>query len=143
MLSVVGSIRANTPLGLVTIHTLPAPAVIPPSESAGPAGILATTFCVFKSTLTRLWSAQLGTHRLPKPTARPEQGFGIVTDSPTWLVTAFRRVTELVDELVTQTESAVSAIQSGWPPTCSVASGCRPVIRRWIAGSLTPVVLGN
>src|SRR3984893_18523801 len=103
--------RASIPLGLVTIQTLPAPVVIPPSALAGPPGIRAITFLVSKSTLTRLWSAQPGTHKLLKPIARPEHGFATVTDSPTLLVVAFRRITEFVDELVTQTDSAVRAIQ--------------------------------
>src|ERR1051326_2946822 len=38
-----GLMRASTPLGSLTIQTLPAPVVTPPSLSAGPTGMVATT----------------------------------------------------------------------------------------------------
>ena len=71
---VAASIRVSSPLAEVTIQTLPAPVAMPPSESAGPAGMTACAAPVSALTRTTLLSPQLGIHKLPKPTAKPEHG---------------------------------------------------------------------
>src|SRR6185295_18124526 len=71
---VAGSMRASVPLASVTIRTLSAPATIEPSESPIPMRIVLVTADVFRSTRAIVLSPQLGTHRLPKSAARPEQG---------------------------------------------------------------------
>src|SRR5258705_398757 len=73
-----GSKRASVPFASVISHTLPAPVAMDPSVLPMVVLIVAVTVPVCKS--TRLIdggvvaSPQFGTHRLPKPAARPEQG---------------------------------------------------------------------
>src|SRR5580658_10778971 len=90
---VAASILSNSLVADVTSQTLPAPVVIPPSESAGLAGIVAWITPVFGLARTRLCEPQLGTQRLPKPMARPEQGFSRVIIASVLLVVASRRTT--------------------------------------------------
>src|SRR5271165_629732 len=61
------SIRDNSPFLSVTIQTLPAPVAIPPSESAGPALIVASIAPVSGLNRTSLCSLQLGDQMLPNP----------------------------------------------------------------------------
>src|SRR5580700_9728894 len=68
-LFVAGSIRERIPVASDGIQTLPAPAVIPPSVFATPAGMDTTIFCDFASTRWTDPSLQIGTHTLPKAIA--------------------------------------------------------------------------
>ncbi len=76
---------------------------------------------VSASMRTTLLSPQLGIHRLPEPTANPEQGLCTVIVVPGRLVLGSSRTTLSVFSLVTQTACAVAASQSGSPLTIIVA----------------------
>src|SRR5258706_10087633 len=97
------------------IQMLPAPAAIEPSLLATPVWMTADTAPVFTSTRAIVLSPQLGTHRLPNPTASPEQG-----PLPTAIVAATvldlgsSRSTLSLGRFDTQTDSS-TAIQSGDP----------------------------
>src|SRR5260370_24559678 len=73
-LLVAGSKRTNVPRRSTIIHTLAAPTARPPSLCPMAVGIVAVTCPVFRSTRASVESPQLGTHKLPNPTASPEQG---------------------------------------------------------------------
>src|SRR5277367_2200841 len=88
-----GSMRSNSLLAEVTSQTLPAPVVMPPSESAGLAAIVAWIAPVRASARARLCDPQLGIQRLPKPITSPEQGFSIVMIVSALFVFASRRTT--------------------------------------------------
>ena len=96
------------------------------------------TGAVFRSTRVSVWSAQLGTQRLPNAAASPEQGrlpTGIV--AATVFVVGFSRATLSFGLFETQTSSS-TAIQSGEPGTGNTASGCQPLDRDLDAGRLDP-----
>src|SRR6478672_2225658 len=118
-----GSIRASCPALLLAIQMPPAPAVMPPSESAGAIGIVFWILPVVKEARTKLWEPQLGIQRLPYAATKPEQGSFTLMVKPTVLSPARNCLTSFLDEIVTHTASLLTAIQSGSPPTSNVASG--------------------
>jgi hypothetical protein len=80
----------------------------------------------------------LGTQRLPKPAARPEQGLfptGIV--AATVLLLTLSRATVSFGLFEIQTSSSM-AIQSGEPGYGKTASGCSRSIGIFTPGVLTP-----
>src|SRR5215475_15513608 len=80
----------------------------------------------------------MGTHKLPKPVARPEQGlFPTVTDPITLLDFGSILTTLFFGPLETQTDSS-TAIQSGAPGASKTESGFSAVITIRTAGSFTP-----
>src|SRR5580765_7356776 len=74
ILLVAGSMRASVPFLSIISQTLPAPLAMPPSESPIVIGTVAVVAFVLRSRRDIVWSPQFGTHKLPKPIARPEQG---------------------------------------------------------------------
>src|SRR5262249_51134419 len=80
----------------------------------------------------------MGTHKLPKPVARPEQGlFPTVIDPITLLDFGSILTTLFLGALETQTDSSM-AIQSGAPGPSNTASGFSAVIAIRTPGSFTP-----
>src|SRR5215207_2729801 len=67
ILFVFGSMRLSTPFLSDGSHTAFELAVMPPSLSAGPTGIVATTVLVLMSTRETVLSTQFGTQMLPNP----------------------------------------------------------------------------
>src|SRR5690242_16628397 len=115
--------RAKVPFLSVSIQMLSGLAAMPPSESAIPMGNVAVTLLVLTSTRATVRSPQLGTHRLPKPIAKPEHGLlPVVTTSATLLVFGSSRVTLFFGLFEIHTDSPM-AIQSGAPGTSNSASG--------------------
>src|SRR5258706_1339078 len=115
---------------------------MPPSELAMPMGIVAVTLPVFRSTRLIDWSPQLGTHKLPNPTANPEQGFlPTVMVSTTLLVFGSMCRTLSLGLFETHTDSAsplATAIQSGEPGYGNTASGLSRSMGTRTPGVLTP-----
>src|SRR5215471_21207830 len=84
-------------------------------------------------------SPQFGTHTLPNPAARPEQGFfptGIT--AATLLVFGSSRWTVFLGPLETHWASSVVTCQSGEPSTGNTASGLIDDISRRTPGGETP-----
>src|SRR5215471_1013109 len=80
----------------------------------------------------------MGTHKLPKPAARPEQGlFPTVTVPITLLDFGSILTTVFFGALETQTDSSM-AIQSGAPGASITASGVSAVIATRTPGVFTP-----
>ena len=120
------------------IQTLPAPAAIEPSEFPIVVLIVAVTSPVFRSTREIVWSPQLGTHTLPNPAARPEQGLARRRSWPTTVfVLGSRRDTLSFGLFETHTCSSIAS-QSGVPGTRNTASGFRRSIGILHAGRLDP-----
>jgi hypothetical protein len=88
-------------------QTLPAPVAMPPSESPIVMGIVAVIAPLLTSTRMSVLSPQLGTQRLPKPAARPEQGrlpLPSATVAATLLDAASKRETLSLGSFETQTD---------------------------------------
>src|SRR5262249_19029065 len=80
----------------------------------------------------------MGTHKLPKPVARPEQGLFPTGTVPVTLLDFGSILTTLfLGPLETQTDSSM-AIQSGAPGASKTASGFSADIATRTPGSFTP-----
>src|SRR6478672_8098007 len=118
-LLVSGSNRASVPFLSIIIQTLPAPVAIEPSVSPMAVGMVAVVALVLRSILARVLSPQFGTHRLPNPTARPEQGCLPLPSSSvaTILFVAGSNLDTLSLGLLDTQAASSTASQSGLPPT--------------------------
>ena len=124
---VVGLIRLSVPFLSVTIQTLSAPAVIPPSGPGGAMGSVALIVFLTASIRTSAgFLPQSGAQMLPNPDARPEQAS---PDTPTLAMILFvagsTRSMALGFVLAIQTASPVTTTQSAVPPTLILADGLR------------------
>src|SRR5215831_7499044 len=123
-LFVAGSILDRTPCGSVKYQMLSSLAAIPPSVSAGPSGIVATTLFVATSIRESVLSPQFGTQTLPNPAASPEQGsLPTGTVAATLFVFGSILVIAPLGLFEIHTESGRMATQSGAPSTGYTASG--------------------
>src|SRR5258706_10688335 len=114
---VAGSKRTSVPFLSMTSQTLDAPTAMPPSLVPMVVAIVAVTLLVFRSTRAKVLSRQLGTQRLPNPTASPEQGrLPVVIVATTVLVFGSSRLTVSFGALDTQACSSIAS-QSGEPGT--------------------------
>src|SRR5438552_9369540 len=120
------------------IHTLPAPVAIEPSLFAMPVRMVAAIAPLFRSTRAMVLSPQFGTHRLPNPTANPEQGpFPTGMTAADVFVFGSKRATLSFGRFETHTDSS-TAIQSGAPGYGNTASGLRRSIGILTPGVFTP-----
>src|SRR5262245_55308927 len=135
--------RDRVPFASVIIQTLPAPVVRPPSSFPIVSFSVAEILPVPRSRRETLGSPQLGTQRLPKPAARPEQG-ALPTGIVATIALAFGsiRVTLFFCSFETQTCSSI-AIQSGMPGMLKTCSGFKRSMGIRTDRSFTPGRLGG
>jgi hypothetical protein len=120
-----GSTRTRFPCWSVTIQTLSSLAAIPPSAPAGAIGSVALIAFFVALIRTRAGLLpQIGTHRLSKPNARPEQASpGILTLARVLLVAGSIRTMSYGFVLATHTAFSVIRTQSAVPPILIVTDG--------------------
>src|SRR5688500_762766 len=139
--------RVSVPFASVITHTLPAPVARPPSDCWTSKGSVASTLPSFRLTRIRLlpvpsFAPQLGTHRLPNPTASPEHGcLPTAMLAATLFVLGSSRWTVSFGLFETHTCSSM-ARQSGTPGSSNTASGFSFVMGIFTPGVLTPGRLG-